>query len=70
MNLDQAPAYAHDSSSGIIYLGSPRQYRPDCKEGIFRVGGKQADPVGDTLTLQVVDWCWYTQQRFAYPEQP
>lgn len=37
---------------GLLYVGSPRQYRADCKSGQFKIGASQT--VGNRLKMEVI----------------
>ncbi|MDJ0719844.1 MAG: hypothetical protein QNJ54_37420 [Prochloraceae cyanobacterium] len=42
-----------ESNNGIVYFpGSPRQYRVDCKAGIFKIG--ETDMLGNSLKMEVL----------------
>ncbi len=58
-----------ESNNGIVYFaGSPRQYRADCKAGIFKIG--ETDMLGNSLTMEVLGYYPFKDKLFGYPYQP
>jgi len=58
-----------ESNNGIVYFpGSPRQYRADCKAGIFKIG--ETDMLGNSLTMEVLGYYPFDKAMFGYPRQP
>ncbi|MDJ0718381.1 MAG: hypothetical protein QNJ54_29835 [Prochloraceae cyanobacterium] len=58
-----------ESNNGIVYFpGSPRQYRADCKSGIFKIG--ETDMLGNSLKMEVLGCYPFKKKIFNYPRQP
>lgn len=51
----------------LLYIGSPRQYRADCKSGQFKIGAGQM--VGRTLKMEVIAARFIEDELFGYPYQ-
>lgn len=49
---------------GLLYVGSPRQYRADCKAGQFKIGASQA--VGNRLKMEVIAARFVEGEFFGY----
>ncbi len=57
-----------ERNNGIVHFpGSPRQYRADCKAGIFKIG--ETDTLGKTLQMEVLAYRSFNAQLFNYPYQ-
>lgn len=53
---------------GIVYIpGRPRQYRADCKAGVFKIG--ESGIVGLELKLEILAFRTFEEQLFNYPYQ-
>ena len=53
---------------GIVYIpGRPRQYRADCKAGIFKIG--ESKIIGNELKLEILSFRTFEEQLFNYPYQ-
>lgn len=53
---------------GIIYIpGRPRQYRGDCKAGVFKIG--ESKIIGNELKLEILSFRTFEEQLFNYPYQ-
>ncbi|WP_036478523.1 hypothetical protein [Myxosarcina sp. GI1] len=53
---------------GIVYIpGRPRQYRADCKAGVFKIG--ESKLVGNELKLEILSFRTFEEQLFNYPYQ-
>ena len=56
------------TTNGIVHFpGSPRQYRADCKAGIFKIG--ETDTLADSLQMEILTWRSFNAQLFNYPYQ-
>ena len=49
---------------GLLYVGSPRQYRADCKAGQFKIGASQV--VGNRLKMEVIAARFVEGEFFGY----
>ena len=49
---------------GLLYVGSPRQYRADCKSGQFKIGASQT--VGNRLKMEVIAARFVEGEFFGY----
>ena len=49
---------------GLLYVGSPRQYRADCKSGQFKIGASQT--VGNRLKMEVIAARFLEGEFFGY----
>lgn len=49
---------------GLLYVGSPRQYRTDCKAGQFKIGASQV--VGNRLKMEVIAARFVEGEFFGY----
>ena len=56
------------TTNGIVHFpGSPRQYRGDCKAGIFKIG--ETDMLGNSLEMEVLAYRSFFAPLFNYPYQ-
>ena len=57
------------TANGIVHFpGSPRQYRADCKAGIFKIG--ETDMLGNSLEMELLGCYPFKKKIFNYPRQP
>ena len=53
---------------GIVYIpGRPRQYRADCKAGVFKIG--ESKMIDNKLNLEILSFRTFEEQLFNYPYQ-
>ncbi len=56
------------TENGIVnFPGCPRQYRADCKAGIFKIG--ETDKLSDSLVMEVLGYRTFNAPLFNYPYQ-
>ena len=56
------------TDNGIVHFpGCPRQYRADCKAGIFKIG--ESDMLGKSLEMEILVWRSFNAELFNYPYQ-
>jgi hypothetical protein len=61
-------AFEAPKMDGIVYIpGRPRQYRADCKAGVFKIG--ESKIVGNELKLEILSFRTFEEQLFNYPYQ-
>ena len=61
-------AFEPPQMDGIVYIpGRPRQYRADCKAGVFKIG--ESKIIGNELKLEVLSFRTFEEQLFNYPYQ-
>jgi hypothetical protein len=61
-------AFEAPKMDGIVYIpGRPRQYRADCKAGVFKIG--ESKIVGNELTIEILSFRTFEEQLFNYPYQ-
>ena len=61
-------AFEPPKMDGIVYIpGRPRQYRGDCKAGVFKIG--ESKIVGNELKLEILSFRTFEEQLFNYPYQ-
>ncbi len=57
-----------ETSNGIIHFpGSPRQYRADCKAGIFKIG--ETDTLGKSIEMEIITYRSFNGELFGYRYQ-
>ncbi len=57
-----------ETSNGIVHFpGSPRQYRADCKAGIFKIG--ETDPLGKSIEMEIITYRSFNAELFGYRYQ-
>ncbi len=57
-----------ESSNGIIHFpGNPRQYRSDCKAGVFKIG--ESEILGNSLEIEIISFRDFDDEIFGYPFQ-
>ena len=61
-------AFEPPKMDGIVYIpGRPRQYRSDCKAGVFKIG--ESKIIGNELKLEILSFRTFEEQLFNYPYQ-
>ena len=61
-------AFEPPKMDGIVYIpGRPRQYRADCKAGVFKIG--ESKIIGNELKMEVLSFRTFEEQLFNYPYQ-
>ena len=61
-------AFEPPKMDGIVYIpGRPRQYRGDCKAGVFKIG--ESKIIGNELKLEILSFRTFEEQLFNYPYQ-
>jgi hypothetical protein len=61
-------AFEPPKMDGIVYIpGRPRQYRADCKAGVFKIG--ESKIIGNELKLEILSFRTFEEQLFNYPYQ-
>ena len=57
-----------ETSNGIVHFpGSPRQYRADCKAGIFKIG--ETDTLGKSIEMEIITYRSFNAELFGYRYQ-
>lgn len=57
-----------ERNNGIVHFpGSPRQYRADCKAGIFKIG--ETDMLGKSIQMEVLAYHSFNAELFNYQYQ-
>ena len=57
-----------ESPNGIVHFpGCSRQYRADCKAGIFKIG--ESHILGNTLQMEILGFRCFDSELFGYPYQ-
>lgn len=61
-------AFEPPKMDGIVYIpGRPRQYRADCKAGVFKIG--ESKLIGNELKIEILSFRTFEEQLFNYPYQ-
>jgi hypothetical protein len=61
-------AFEPPKMDSIVYIpGRPRQYRADCKAGVFKIG--ESKIIGNELKLEILSFRTFEEQLFNYPYQ-
>ncbi|HHP7231697.1 MAG TPA: hypothetical protein ACFCUY_12665 [Xenococcaceae cyanobacterium] len=61
-------AFEPPKMDGIVYIpGRPRQYRADCKAGVFKIG--ESKIIGNELNIEILSFRTFEEQLFNYPYQ-
>jgi len=56
------------TKNGIVHFpGCPRQYRADCKAGIFKIG--ETEMLGNSLQMEILAYRTFNAELFNYPYQ-
>jgi len=56
--------------NGIVHFpGSPRQYRADCKAGVFKIGEEVVSNSPDSLDMEILAYRSFNSELFGYPYQ-
>ncbi len=56
-----------DNHSIIHFPGNPRQYRSDCKAGIFKIG--ESEIIGNSIEMEIISFRDFDDAIFNYPYQ-